>query len=238
MDDRKKKVTAEKIVLLGVLATGWFVLLCIIWLMFGPVKVMTVNTPEPIPVENKVVLPGERLEYYLDYCKYTPARATVYRALVDGQVITLQPTLGGLPEGCHKTLISTTVIPQTLNPGEYYLDVYLEYPVNFIRKESVHYRTEYFRVGELPRSDQEIEIIEREGQTIYVPYPVHSDEEEGLPPDPAPKPAVINIENNNSDDDQENTSDRRSSGATQPDPRDENGNDGGIIGGIRSIIGL
>jgi len=167
---------AEKTIILGVLLTGWLLLLALAYMMFLPMKVLVVNNYDknnPVKVDTKVLLPGETLEYHLDYCKYTDIRPSVRRTLVDGQVITLADIPStSLPRGCGVTLISNVTIPLTLNPGEYYLDVIAEYPVSFFRIERVHYRTEYFKVGILPENEREVINIERDGKTIIVPvYP-------------------------------------------------------------------
>jgi hypothetical protein len=164
----------EKFVVMGVLITGWAILLSFAYIAFFPIKTMEIMTEEPVKVLNpeKVVLPGETLSYELDYCKYTEVRAIVHRTLIDGQVITLQDTQGGIPMGCAKRVISTAIIPTTINPGEYYLHVELEYKLNFFRVERVSYRTEYFRVA--APVQPEGEYVERDGKTIYVPYPTYT----------------------------------------------------------------
>jgi len=167
---------AEKIIIIGVLVTGWFLLLALAYMMFAPMKVLVINNYDkqnPLHVNTKVLLPGETLEYHLNYCKHTDVRPSVRRTLVDGQVITLADIPStSLPKGCGVTLISNVTIPLTLNPGEYYLDVIAEYQVSFFRTERVHYRTEYFKVGILPENEREVINIERDGKTITVPvYP-------------------------------------------------------------------
>ena len=218
---------AEATVIIGALLTGWVLLLVFAYSMFWPVNPMVIHNYSddmPVPVVTKVLLPGETLQYELDYCKNTDIRPVVHRTLIDGQIITLADTSGGLPRGCRKTTIANVVIPPTINPGEYYLDVTLDYQINFFRVERVHYRTEYFTVGVLPAADQEVQIIEREGQTIIVPVPVQNPNEELQIP-------VVNVETRI-----EQREERDEAPASpQPTPEPERP---GVLDGVRDFIGL
>lgn len=122
--------------------------------LFWPVKTLEIKnySPDaPITIQNKDVRPGDRLIYELDYCKYSDGPVTVHRTLIDGQVVTLTDTQGQLPLGCHSSTIATAVVPETINPGKYYLDVTVEYKINVIRTQYVHYHTDYFVVIGKPR---------------------------------------------------------------------------------------
>ena len=99
-----------------------------------------------VQIENAVVHPGDSLQYVLDYCKYADIPSVVHRSLIDGQVITLTDTQGQLPLGCHTLIANTAIIPETVNPGRYYLDVSVIYQVNPLRSQVTHYRTVYFDV--------------------------------------------------------------------------------------------
>lgn len=131
----------------GTLLLGFLLLAYINISLFWPVSTLTIQDGgQPIPVITKTIYPGQPLQYELDYCKYTDLPATVHRTFIDGQIITLTDTIGQLPTGCHKTLVKTAVVPETINPGRYYLDVKVEYKVNPLRNVFTHYRTEYFVV--------------------------------------------------------------------------------------------
>lgn len=134
-----------------ILAFGF--LLWIDYSLFWPIKTIEIQNysdTNPIPILNEVVRPGESLQYELDYCKYTSVTGVIHRSFIDGQIITLQDSFGKLPTGCHKTILKTAVVPETINPGRYYLDVTADYPVNILRTVSIHYRTAYFVV--VPKS--------------------------------------------------------------------------------------
>ncbi len=133
------------------LATAYIVLAVIAYSLFWPAKTLTIigfDEKNPIKVTNDTVHPGEPLEYKLNYCKYTDAPSVVHRTLVDGQIITLTNTAGQLPLGCHVVTVKTAVVPTTINPGKYYLDVVVEYKLNAFRSEYIHYHTNYFTVVE------------------------------------------------------------------------------------------
>lgn len=133
------------------LVTAYAVLAVVAYSLFWPIKTLTVigyDPQHPIEVDTPVVHPGEPLAYKLNYCKYTDAPSNVHRTMVDGQVIMLTDTVGQLPLGCHIVTVKTAIVPTTINPGKYYLDVVVSYKINLFRTEYIHYRTNYFTVEE------------------------------------------------------------------------------------------
>lgn len=99
------------------------------------------------PVLNSPLHPGERLQYTLSYCKNTNDTATVHRNMVDGETIALTDTVGSFPKGCrYNVIVATTVVPDTINPGSYHVDVIDEFHPNPIRTIQVRYRTADFKV--------------------------------------------------------------------------------------------
>lgn len=119
-----------------------------IYALFVPVKTLEITNfsyAYPIPLETPVVHPGDTIRYELDYCKYIDSSPITHRTLVDGQIITLTSSAGNLPMGCHQTE-RDVMIPETINPGKYYLNVEIDYQVNPVRTESTHYYTDYFQV--------------------------------------------------------------------------------------------
>jgi hypothetical protein len=141
---------------------GAVLLVINIWL-FWPYQTLDIigySDGAPLPVVNSVVHPGEAIKYELNYCKYTDKPSVVRRTMIDGQVITLVDSPGRLPTGCHKATVKTAIVPETINPGNYYLDVSVDYKVNPIRTQTIHYRTQYFQVTDLSGN---------------LPIPVHTD---------------------------------------------------------------
>ncbi len=131
------------------LATAYIFLGLIAYFLFWPTQTLTIigyDETHPIPIENPLVRPGEALVYKLNYCKYTATPSVVHRTFIDGQVIILTDTPGALPVGCHVVTVKTAVVPATINPGRYYLDVQVVYKINPFRNEYIHYRTAYFNV--------------------------------------------------------------------------------------------
>lgn len=119
--------------------------------LFWPVQTIVFknfSSTDPIYIETPVVHAGDVIKYYLDYCKYTEVVPKGRAHLIDGQSIPLTSegaTAAGLPLGCHKTEREVT-IPETVNPGRYYYDKVLDYPINPFRTEHIHYYTQYFQV--------------------------------------------------------------------------------------------
>jgi hypothetical protein len=120
------------------------------WL-FYPYRTMEIHNfsaanPNTIIVSAPSFKLGQPISYVLDYCKYTDVSPVVSRVLVDGQQISLTNPYGYLATGCHKDLVQTAIIPDTINPGTYYLDMTLRYTVNPIRTITIHYVTNSFQV--------------------------------------------------------------------------------------------
>lgn len=132
------------------LVTAYLIIGYIAFCLFWPVKTLEIvgyNDSNPVVIQNDVIHKGDILIYDLNYCKYTNKSSIVHRSLIDGQIINLADTPGRLPTGCHTTTIQTAIIPETINPGTYYLDVTVEYDVNPFRTEYLHYKTTYFTVA-------------------------------------------------------------------------------------------
>lgn len=131
------------------IAVSYLILGMVAYALFWPVRTLEIvgySDTNPIQVDTPIVHPGEPLSYKLYYCKYTDLTATVRRTLLDGQVITLVSTPGQLPTGCHTVTVKTAVVPETVNPGDYYLEVTVEYKINPLRTEYIKYHTNYFKV--------------------------------------------------------------------------------------------
>lgn len=134
---------------IGCLILSWIIVLYIAFALFWPIKTLEIKNfsdSTPIEITTKIVHPGEALSYELQYCKYTDLNSTVRRTLIDGQVINLTDTAGQLPTGCHNVTVKTAVVPETINPGKYYLSVSVLYQINPFRTEVIKYHTTYFTV--------------------------------------------------------------------------------------------
>lgn len=136
--------------LLGLMLLCFISLFYVIYCVFVPVKTLVINNfsyTSPIYVKTPVLHPGDVLKYDLDYCKYTDVLPVSRRKLVDGQQIGLTGTGkgAGLLRGCH-VIERDVTIPETINPGRYYLDVEVDYQVNMFHTERVYYYTQYFQV--------------------------------------------------------------------------------------------
>lgn len=151
----------------GCLVLAWVIVLYIAFALFWPVKTLEIKNfteNSPIQIKNTIVHPGESLSYQLNYCKYTDLPSTVHRTLIDGQVISLTDTAGQLPTGCHNVTVKTAVVPETINPGKYYLDVSVLYRINPFRTEIIKYHTGYFTVvaGQQPyQSSNEVILFNK-----------------------------------------------------------------------------
>lgn len=86
----------------------------------------------PVMNENHTVKHGEILKYEIDYCKYTDQLPVLSKKYIDGIVFETPLGRGIIIKGCHKQIIDN-VVPDTLVPGEYYMQIVIDYEVNPIR---------------------------------------------------------------------------------------------------------
>lgn len=124
----------------------------LIWInvqLFWPVKTFEIKnftSAGVVQTATSTYERGQPISYQLNYCKYTTVPAVVTRTLIDGQIITLSNNNGYLPTGCHNTLVETSIIPDSIATGQYYLDIVSRYKINPFRTEVVHYQTNLFDV--------------------------------------------------------------------------------------------
>lgn len=124
-----------------------FVLLYwMLWPYPLPLVVKNYSFTTPLHVETPTVHAGDVLAFDFDYCKNVDVPGKVYRTFIDGQTVGMVPKDGNLPVGCNNTVSRGTVIPDTIEPGRYFLVVEVDYQVNPIRTIAVKYATEYFQV--------------------------------------------------------------------------------------------
>jgi hypothetical protein len=131
------------------LVAGYFIVGVMAYWLFWPYQTLQINNFASnglVTTQGTVYRLGQPVVYMLDYCKYTDVPSIVHRVLVDGEEIALSDSTGYLALGCHKTFVETATIPETINPGVYYLDITVIYPVNPIRQVTIHYRTNSFDV--------------------------------------------------------------------------------------------
>jgi len=114
------------------------------YLMIYPFKTLEVYSA----VATNEPKAGEVLLYEVDYCKYTPAPAIVYRTIrsVDEKSIIPFPSVDTITDiGCKKTSIPLELL-DTIPAGEYYLSVNLSFKVNAFREINYQFRTEPFNI--------------------------------------------------------------------------------------------
>lgn len=96
-------------------------------------------------VLTKQVKPGGTLVYVVDYCKYSNQVPVITKKYVDGIIYDTPPGRGVVIQGCHQSEVYT-LIPETLLPGDYYMQVNIDYQVNPIRHMIYNNVTEKFTV--------------------------------------------------------------------------------------------
>lgn len=127
------------------LALCAFLCVVLLFMLFYPIAVIKPNV-QPYKVLTKVVSPGGKFVYQVDACKKADATATIQRRFV-GDVIYFLPSQDGtVKPGCSKSNIEITV-PDDVSPGKYYLDLVIEYRLNFLTSRIYYFDTESFLVA-------------------------------------------------------------------------------------------
>lgn len=118
--------------------------LIFLYLMFWPVEIIKPNV-QPYKIQTPIVHIGGQVIYVIDACKYRETTAQVSRRFVNGVIFMLPPVTNNVPKGCFITPTSVT-IPSEITPGTWYLQLDIEYKVNFLRTKSYHFKTDTFQV--------------------------------------------------------------------------------------------
>jgi len=140
---KEEKINHYSIVLLFI--TAFLLAITAYWLLY-PEKVITINNSENVQVDKKVYHAGDRISYVLDYCKYKPYSAAIYRTLVNSFRINYTEMHSSLPVGCRVLNVNDLVIPDFVGDGIYHLEVAIEYRVNPLRTEKTSWRSVAFEV--------------------------------------------------------------------------------------------
>jgi hypothetical protein len=115
------------------------------WLLYpyNPVTYKTI--PYPVLNENKTATVGGILKYSVDYCKTTNIYPTVIKRYVDGLIYETPAGRGVVYKGCRVQVVDN-LVPSTLIPGKYKMEVIIEYQMNPIRKIIYTNYTEEFTI--------------------------------------------------------------------------------------------
>ena len=125
----------------------YFLMFYVGYLIFWPIR--TIETENSIlPVITHQVKRGTALIYQVNYCRYQFYGATVYRTLYgtnNNNVYPLAPVNTVTSPGC-RTANVYLMIPSSLQPGTYYVNVLLKIQVNLLRQQTLETRTQSFEV--------------------------------------------------------------------------------------------
>lgn len=106
----------------------------------------TIEVVQPVPVCKEVYRPGETLGVCMDYVKHTDQSARVQRAFIDGVIFSLPVYKSSYLTGKHCIEDITTVIPESLPAGTYYMHVIIEYDFPPFRTVTYTFDTQKFTV--------------------------------------------------------------------------------------------
>lgn len=125
----------------------YFFIFYIGYLIFWPMR--TLETENPVlPVITHQVKRGQALVYKVQYCRYDLVGGTIYRTLYgvnNDNVYPLAPVNTVTYPGC-RTANVYLMIPTSLTPGTYYVDILVKIQVNMLRQQVLETRTQNFEV--------------------------------------------------------------------------------------------
>ena len=113
------------------------------WLLFPQ---RTIWLTGSVTTDKTIYRPGDRLTYYLPYCKTKDIPGTVYRTLVNSVKISFTTVQSNLPMGCHTVAISELVIPDYVDTGIYHIEGDGERVANPLVKVYTHWKTNDFKI--------------------------------------------------------------------------------------------
>jgi len=126
--------------------TFWIIIAISLYWYLYPYNIIEFQDAQ-FPVEKTVVYQGEEISYTSRYCKYMDLSAVVTRSYIDTLIYTMPSTVTKRMMGCHNMVFST-VIPNKLPAGKYYIHMVYKYDVNPIRTIIVEHDSESFEVKE------------------------------------------------------------------------------------------
>lgn len=117
------------------------------WMLYPYNPIVYKDPVYPVLNEGKTVEVGGILKYEVSYCKYSSVYPTVIKRYVDGLIYETPAGRGVVYEGCREQIIDN-LVPSTLVPGKYKMEIIIEYQMNPVRKITYTNYTEEFTVVE------------------------------------------------------------------------------------------
>jgi len=115
------------------------------WMLYPYNPVDFKDEVYPILNEGKIATQGGSLKYRVNYCKYVKQVPEVSKKYVDGIIYDTPGSRGVVFQGCRVQVVDN-IVPDTLLPGEYYIDIEIDYQMNPLRHVIYNNRTEKFTV--------------------------------------------------------------------------------------------
>jgi hypothetical protein len=124
-----------------------FIFVCIViyWSIYPYKPIVYQDKEYPILNENKEATQGGILKYQVNYCKYTTIVPLVLKRYVDGIMYDTPYSRGVVTIGCHSQVVDN-LVPETLPPGKYHMDIVVDYKMNPIRNLIYNNKTEEFTI--------------------------------------------------------------------------------------------
>jgi len=117
----------------------------VLFLLFYPITILKANV-QPYKVKTPVVQRGGKVIYEVDACKFRDYQGSVTRFFqTENLIVASEVTIGSILQGCAKKDIVVEV-PSAMLPGEYNLFIRVVYDINVLRKETLSFTTEKFRI--------------------------------------------------------------------------------------------
>jgi hypothetical protein len=126
-----------------VLISAFFMILYISYLLLWPQEIIKITTLRAVNTDNKA---GKMIDMYVEYCKYKSVSAHVQPQLLNEKKTWLDDYWSNNPVGCHKAVISKTIIPTDTTIGLHRLRMVYDFPLNSFRTIHYEFTSDYFNV--------------------------------------------------------------------------------------------
>lgn len=101
----------------------------------------------PFPTTEKAYHPGDAVEIYAEWCRYTDKPVTRFVEFRDALILPIPPIQrAGGSAGCGKGNVVAAIIPDGIPPGTYHIFAKSEYKINPLAHRVVEWRTVEFEV--------------------------------------------------------------------------------------------
>lgn len=120
-----------------------------IYLLWRPYNILDIKAPVKVLNMNKEIKAGDMLELQFTYQKHYPVLGTITDQLVNGVTVTLGSSTSNVrvtDKGEWVTSVRYVHIPNSIQPGQYYIRMVTNYDINPFRQITQSWNSEVFTI--------------------------------------------------------------------------------------------